>query len=721
MRYLPKGMETRERKAPEGEISQEDIDATTQEIKDIDEATREERREQTKEVVGFDKETANDIRDALDMLELDEPTRRSLLDVLDNVKEEKFDDQADALAEEILNRPRPISDKEVAGLALKITKLYNQLKAAINKRNEAMNDGNEQLVNELQSEIGRLYNNIDKLQTAMATGATETARGLRAMAIKITEDKYDLINVRNQARTAKGEPLNEAESKIIEEGVKDIEKKRIRFETKEQKIQRLLKQLEKVRKMHREKYRQIRRGQVLDTKEEADIKQQIKILRAKMKLEDDTATVEEDLRLLREGRLDEMSINQKKNQPKEIKELEKEREALYKAKAKLHREIYKMRGFRYDFHTKVVNVMRALKLWGDSWLGRQGVKRLLSNPVQTLGVFFQSFPSTFSDMRYLNLMEKMQKDKDYERMQEVGVSFMDIDLTFDQQQEGFGSNWADRVPFIRASNRNMVGGLNMLRYTMMKDFMLKNPDVSQEVLMVYAKHVNEATGRGNSKFLDRNGKEISKWLLAPRFVLSQVQTLFDVKNMFVRDPVTGKKSINKALAKEIGGQWARTWLSMVGIVQGMALLGWEFELDPEESDFLKFRKDDVVIDFMFGGKGAILKLIFYTGEVGLSTFGVGELEGREQLKQQYMNWASYKGNTWIPTTLQLITGKNIVGQEKEWYETIIGAMLPILVENYVTDVRNGEEAFNAVRDAMPELFGFNTSKYEDKSAIKIRY
>ncbi len=183
---------------------------------------------------------------------------------------------------------------------------------------------------------------------------------------------------------------------------------------------------------------------------------------------------------------------------------------------------------------------------------------------------------------------------------------MDIDQTFEQQQEGFGSNWADRVPFIRASNRNMVGGLNMLRYTMMKDFMLKNPDVSQEVLMVYAKHVNEATGRGNSKFLDRNGKEISKWLLAPRFVLSQVQTLFDVKNMYAPDPVTGKiprtklgiPILNKALAKEIGGQWARTALSMIGIVQGMALLGWEFELDPEESDFLKFRKDDVVIDFI---------------------------------------------------------------------------------------------------------------------------
>jgi hypothetical protein len=86
-----------------------------------------------------------------------------------------------------------------------------------------------------------------------------------------------------------------------------------------------------------------------------------------------------------------------------------------------------------------------------------------------------------------------------------------------------------------------------------------------------------------------------------------------------------------------------------------------------------------------------------------------------------MNWASYKGNTWIPTSLELITGKSIIGQEKHFLETIIGAMLPILIENYITDIRNGEEGFNAARDAMPELFGFNTSKYEDKSAIKIRY
>ncbi len=105
----------------------------------------------------------------------------------------------------------------------------------------------------------------------------------------------------------------------------------------------------------------------------------------------------------------------------------------------------------------------------------------------------------------------------------------------------------------------------------------------------------------------------------------------------------------------------------------------------------------------------------------MATRGIGELEGREQLKQSYMNWASYKGNTWIPTVFELITGKNIVGQEKEWYETIIGSMMPILVENVATDIRNGEEAFNAVRDAMPELFGFNTSKYEDQSAIKISF
>ena len=725
MRYLPEGMETRERKAPEGEISQEDIDAATQEIKNIDEATREERRAiRVKEVVGFDTESANDIRDALDMLELDEPTRRSLLDVLDNVKEEKFDDQADALAEEVLNKPRPISDKEVAGLALKITKLYSQLKTAINKRNEAMNDGNEQLVNELQSEIGRLYKNMDKLQVAMKTGATETARGLRAMAIKITEDKYDLINVRNQARTAKGNPLNEAENKILEEGVKDIEKKRIRFENKEQKIKRLLRQLEDVRKMHREKYRKIKRGQPLETKEETDIKEQIKLIRAKMRLEDATATVEEDLRLLKEGRLDEMSINQKKNQPKEIKELEKEREALYQAKAKLHKAIYKMRGFRYNLPVKIINVMRAFRLWGDSWLGRQGIKRLLSNPIQTLGVFFQSFPSTFSDMRFLNLMEKMKKDRDYERMEEVGVYFMDIDQTFEQQQEGFGSNWADKIPWIRASNRNMVGGLNMLRYTMMKDFMVKNPDASQEVLIVYAKHVNEATGRGNSKTLNKIGSKISNFLLAPRFVLSQIQTLFDVKNMYAPDPVTGKINYlkpNKTLMKEIGGQWARTWISMYGIVQSMALLGWELERDPEESDFLKFRKDDVVIDFMFGGKASILKLIFYIGEIALATRGIGELEGREQLRQSFLNWASYKGNTWISTAHELVTGKNIIGQEKHLLETIGGAMFPIIIETVYTDIRNGEEGFNAVRDAMPELFGFNTSKYEDKSAIKIRY
>jgi len=694
------------------EIDPEIVRSTTQRIKEEMAKTPEQRKADAVEsgtITGINRASVNKIREAQELARFSPPETKSQLEVINDVSqlgETEIIKKADALIVEIGKKPRPLSDNEVATLLIYLTSLDESKKQAQIKRNEILDTGNLEEAVIITQEINGYDEKINIAQTNIERARTELGRGLAALGMLSTQEKFDVDSVKNNARNATGRELTETENKTIEKGVKIVEKKQAAYDRKENKVTRLKKQLDRLRDQYDKEYRDVKKAKPIDTEEEAKLKQEIKLMRKRLRLYDDKASVEQDLKLLKEGKIDEMAIFKTKTVDVDP-ELEQERNELYQAKAKLRREIFKMRGWHYDFFGKSMDFFRALKLSFDmGYFGRQGMLRLLSNPVSAVKVFGQTFPSFLSDAKFLTIDSKLKRSANYKKAVSAGLGLLDLDVEFSRQMEGFSSRLAERIPWVRASNRHMITGLNLLRMSMFDDFVKKNPTATPEVLQTYAKFVNEYTGRGDLGKLENSAQTISKWFMAPRWVTSKWQTMISARRMWTTD-AAGNRTFSPELAKSIAGEWARAYTSFIGLVGAFTLMGFEIELDPEDPDFMKLRLDNYVIDIT-GGRASELRLIFLAAEVALASRGIGDLERNQDLTKVLKNYASYKVSSAVSLPLEFITGENLVGDERTWFESVYKAFLPIIVETVQQDMKEGMEFNESVIRTMPEFFGIGS-------------
>ena len=693
---------------------------TTQRIKEQMAKTPEQRRADAVEsqtVVGINRANVNKIRRAQELAEFSPPETKSQLEVINEVSEQgeaEIIKKAIALVEELGQKPRPLSDNEVATLLIYLTSIDESKRQAQIKRNEILESGNLDDAVAITKEINGYDQQINTAQTNIERARTELGRGLAALGMLATEEKFDVDSVKNNARNATGRELTETENQTIEKGVKVVEKKQEAYDKKANKATRLRKQLERLRNQYEKEYRDVKKAKPVDTEQEAQLKEEIKLMRKRLRLYDDKASVEQDLRLLKEGKIDEMAIFKTKTVDVDP-ELEQERAELYQAKAKLRREIFKMRGWQYDFFGKSMDFFRALKLSFDmGYFGRQGMLRLLSNPVSAVKVFGQTFPSFLSDAKFLTIDSKLKRSANYKKAVSSGLGLLDLDVEFSKQMEGFSSRLAERIPWVRASNRHMITGLNLLRMSMFDDFVRKNPTATPEVLQQYARFVNEYTGRGDLGKLEKNSQQISKWFMAPRWVTSKWQNMISARRMWTTD-AAGNRTFNPELAKSIAIEWARAYTSFIGLVGAFSLMGFRIELEPEDPDFLKLKLDDYVIDIT-GGRTGEIRLIFLAGESVLASLGFGDLERNTTFRRIISNYAMYKVSPAISLPIEFISGENLVGDDRAWFESVYKAFLPIVVETVQQDMEDGMDFNESVIRTMPEFFGFGSQTREENTA-----
>lgn len=194
----------------------------------------------------------------LDLPELPTPERKAWQTTLDNAKEKQIDQRASLLADEVLKRPRGLSDEESAGLVLRSQQIKNEHGRVMREIGEAVDPD---VIAAKRNEADALQGEFDKLSAATKASGTQNARALAAHKLTINQD-FDLVSVLQRAKAAKGKELSPEERTKFEGMTRQIEELQTRLARAEADglAKSIQKDIERVR-------RQIKRGetkQVLD-------------------------------------------------------------------------------------------------------------------------------------------------------------------------------------------------------------------------------------------------------------------------------------------------------------------------------------------------------------------------------------------------------------------------------------------------------------------------
>jgi hypothetical protein len=212
--------------------------------------------------------------------------------------------------------------------------------------------------------------------------------------------------------------------------------------------------------------------------------------------------------------------------------------------------------------------------------------------------------------------------------------------------EGFVSKLAAKVPGYGRGERFHKTFQNFARFEAYKN-LTRNQNLNQYQLKEVAKLINAMTGRGSWK-----GAEgpLASIFTAPKMYAGQLEVMGKTA-IAVVDP---RFRTNPAYRKLI----VRRWLGRMGglvALKGLAdATDWEFSINPDDSDFLKLRNGDVVID-VTGGYSAWYKLLFGTLNM-LADTGMNP-----SLEKDLIRSLGYKVSPTVRGPISLFTGKDAIG------------------------------------------------------------
>jgi len=169
--------------------------------------------------------------------------------------------------------------------------------------------------------------------------------------------------------------------------------------------------------------------------------------------------------------------------------------------------------------------------------------------------------------------------------------------------------------------------MNNLRLQQYKMFVRTNPMASDAQKKIVIESIMDMTGRGVATTAAGklvSSREMSLVLAAPRLYLSRWKVLQNIPVMFGRlaasginqmtgrgenTQTTGDSKLDYA-SLEMMKQYFSTGLGMAGVYAILTMMDWEWEDDQKDKNFLRFKKNDEVMDISAGMSAFIKVPIF---------------------------------------------------------------------------------------------------------------
>lgn len=211
--------------------------------------------------------------------------------------------------------------------------------------------------------------------------------------------------------------------------------------------------------------------------------------------------------------------------------------------------------------------------------------------------------------------------------EEAGLAVTDLK---NMREEELSSSWAEKVPFVRGSNRAYNAFANKLRadnfdtlVQQAKDLGL-DPENNLPVAKEIANFINNASGRGDLHFdsLKKSADALNNIFFSPRLMASRLQ-MMNPANYVMGTPMMRRQYLKSIMAT------ATAWTTMATMAK---MAGAEVSLDPTNSDFGKIKIGDTRLDPAGGFQqylvlGARIARGEFTSSTTGKTQGYGERYG----------------------------------------------------------------------------------------------
>lgn len=357
---------------------------------------------------------------------------------------------------------------------------------------------------------------------------------------------------------------------------------------------------------------------------------------------------------------------------------------------------------------EVINFARNVQTAGDlSAPLRQGINNIHRKEFwQNLSPMIKSAINKDYDNGGLTYVTNHPK---FETMRDAAVEFTE---RFNEKglptEEHMRSKWAEKLPFIRDSNRAYATFLNRLRadvFSRMHDDALKaGIDMSKtENLRAMGQLVNDMTGRGNLGSYEKHAEKLNKYIFSPKLIASRVNML---KRALVKSAEPG---VDPVLAKNLRKEALKSMAAVGGLATTSIVLsnmvGAKGTEDPRSTDFGKLKIGNTRID-LTGGYQQYIRLA-----AQLAT-QQANIEGKVQNRNAGDTFFRFARNKLAPiaaSAVDLAYGKDTIGEDTTLGGEVLDNIMPLILDDmYELSQEGGKEAALA---APLSFFGAGVSSY----------
>ncbi len=375
------------------------------------------------------------------------------------------------------------------------------------------------------------------------------------------------------------------------------------------------------------------------------------------------------------------------------------REHIHRLRPRTGREIF----------VDIVSLPRELMATADfSAAGRQAAILSALNPIKTLKILKESVPAFFKQDKADEIDVLIKQHENHETRVKAGLKIKSLEnIKFSDREEYFLSSLGEKIPLyghvVKDSNRHMVSHLTLMRVMAFDRFLDSYPDATDEELKNWANYVNIASGIGDMGAFNKVASEMSIAFFSPRFSTSRIQMPYEVFKY--KDTPRVRKEIAKNYMK---------FLAMVGFALWLAkLAGADVELNSESPDWLKIKIGNTRID-LWGGLQQPARLTVLYAMKTLNSFGVLQMKKNIDLFDATARFVRYKLAPAISFPLELMQGKNAVGQETNIFQSFANNITPMVAEDIYRTYKSNPVLGVILAPFILLGVGVNTYEYKKK-------
>lgn len=328
--------------------------------------------------------------------------------------------------------------------------------------------------------------------------------------------------------------------------------------------------------------------------------------------------------------------------------------------------------------------------------------------------FWNSFNTMFKafghESAFDAAQESIKNNPTYPLMKEHGLALAELGTDLTKREENFMSNWGNKVPLVKRSERAYTAFLNKVRADTFSDLVTKaesiNPDgLSPKALDDLAGFINNATGRGDLGSWNQAATKLNGIFFSPRLIASRVNLLNPVY-YYKLDPFVRKEAVKSLIT--LGG----IALTVTSLAK---MAGASVEADPRSSDFAKIKAGNTRYDIL-GGFGQYLTLgaRLAMNSTKTSRGDVKELGKGYKADTRKTIVEKFGENKFAPVpgyVRDYLDGKNPVGEPFDPKSSTAKLFVPLFLQD-AKDVIKEQGAVRGAAMSIPGLFGVGMQTYD---------